>query len=358
VVRYNGWLQYDFNLGPVNVNLAGEIGHAMLWREGLWQKGLFLDNSLGKSAKQNYLEYKAKANLKYSVNANNTFEANIGYTQSAPSFQYAFVSPRTRNSATPGVSAEKNFSVDASYNLRIGDARFRLTGYYTKTMDQTKVLSYYDDVEATYSNFAMSGIDKKYFGLEFATNIPIVAGISFNGAVSWGQYNYVQIQDNSGEIQNQGKVYWKNFRVESTPQTAVNMGLSYKGPHNIYASVDVNYYNNMYISMSPLYRTDEVLSIHMTQEDIEALRQQEKFDDAWVMNASVGKNWSIKRKYTLGLNVEVKNLLNNQNIKTGGYEQVRLLKNTDSGYTTYQPFESKYFYMFGTTYYANLYFRF
>jgi hypothetical protein len=136
------------------------------------------------------------------------------------------------------------------------------------------------------------------------------------------------------------------------------MGLSYKGPHNIYASVDVNYYNNMYISMSPLYRTDEVLSMHMSQEDVEALRKQEQFSGAWVMNASIGKNWSIQRKYTLGISVEAKNLLNNQNIKTGGYEQVRLLKNTDSNYTTYQPFESKYFYMFGTTYYANLYFRF
>ena len=53
--------------------------------------------------------------------------------------------------------------------------------------------------------------------------------------------------------------------------------------------------------------------------------------------------------------LEVKNLLNNQNIKTGGYEQVRLLKNKDESYQTYQPFDSKYFYMFGTTYYMNIY---
>jgi hypothetical protein len=42
----------------------------------------------------------------------------------------------------------------------------------------------------------------------------------------------------------------------------------------------------------------------------------------------------------------------------GGYEQVRLLKNKDTSYQTYQPFDSKYFYMFGSTYYLNLYFRF
>ena len=33
-------------------------------------------------------------------------------------------------------------------------------------------------------------------------------------------------------------------------------------------------------------------------------------------------------------------------------------KNTETTVTTYQAFDSKYFYMFGTTYYLNLYFRF
>ena len=219
-------------------------------------------------------------------------------------------------------------------------------------------------VTTSFSNFAMSGINKRHFGLEAAASVPIYAGLSLNAAISWGQFtydnnpDYVQIQDNSGEIKNQGKVYWKNFRVESTPQTALNVGLSYRGPKNIFASLDMNYYNNMYLSMSPLYRTDAVLTPGMTEEDIATLRNQEKFNSACVLNASVGKNWYINRAYTLGFSLEVKNLLNNQNIKTGGYEQVRLLKNKDESYQTYQPFDSKYFYMFGTTYYMNIYFRF
>lgn len=109
--------------------------------------------------------------------------------------------------------------------------------------------------------------------------------------------------------------------------------------------------------MSPLYRTDAVLSRNMTEEDIRELRHQEKFDPACVLMPA-RKNWYINRIYTLGFSLEVKNLLNNQDIKTGGYEQVRLLKNKDENYQTYQPFDSKYFYMFGTTYYMNIYFRF
>ena len=98
--------------------------------------------------------------------------------------------------------------------------------------------------------------------------------------------------------------------------------------------------------------------MHMAEEDMRAIRDQENFGGAWVWNASVGKNWSIKRTYTIGISADVKNILNNQNIKTGGYEQVRLSKNREGSYETYQPFDSKYFYMFGTTYFVNLYFRF
>ena len=364
VLNARAWAQYEMSFGKLGVNLGGEIGHASLWRHGLWKKGLFLDDSQGDSKKLNYLTYKLKANFSYKFSAAHSIEANIMYMQDSPEFQSAFVSPRTRNAVTPGLSAEKVFGVDGSYNFRLGELRARVSGYYTKFMNQNKVLSYYDDVEATFSNFAMSGIDKRHFGVEVAASIPLDAGFYLNGALSWGQYtydsnpNYVQIQDNSGEIKNEGKVYWKNFRVESTPQKAMNIGLSYRGPKNIYASLDLNYYSNMYISMSPLYRTDAVLTPGMTKEDVAELRSQEKFNSAYVVNASIGKNWFIKRQYTLGFSLEMKNLLNDQDIKTGGYEQVRLLKNKDTSYQTYQPFDSKYFYMFGSTYYLNLYFRF
>jgi len=157
------------------------------------------------------------------------------------------------------------------------------------------------------------------------------------------------------------------MRVESTPQTAVNVGLSYRSDNNWFASADLNFYDNNYLSMNPLFRTDEVLRAGATNaetaEMIRTMRAQEKFDSAFVLNASLGKNWYIKRNYTLGFSLEVKNILNNQDIKTGGYEQMRLNKikadeSNTSLVTSYERFDPKYFYMFGTTYYLNVYFRF
>ena len=83
---------------------------------------------------------------------------------------------------------------------------------------------------------------------------------------------------------------------------------------------------------------------------------QEKFDPAWIVNASVGKSFYISN-YQLGFNLSVSNLLNNTSIKTGGYEQTRLVDNT-SGKERYYRFDPKYFYMTGLNYMMNLYFRF
>lgn len=364
VTKGGAWLSYQKQWGGFSMLLGGEIGATKLWREGLWQKGLFADNSKGDSEKLDFLNYKGKVNLAYRFSAAHSVEANFLYMQQAPDFKNAFVSPRTRNSVTPNLEEEKVLGVDASYNLRYGDLKARISGYYTVIEDQTKLMSYYDDVNSSFTNFAMSGIDKLHFGLEAAVQVPLYRGLSLRGALSWGQYtytsnpDYVQTRDNSAEVISEGKVYWEDFRVESTPQLAASIGLNFRSNNNWFLSADCNYYDHMYLSMSPIYRTDEVISSSMTEADIAYMRRQERFDDAFVLNASIGKNWSIKYKYTLGFSLSVDNLLNRQDIKTGGYEQTRLVKNTETTVDSYQPFDSKYFYLFGTTYYLNVYFRF
>ena len=76
-----------------------------------------------------------------------------------------------------------------------------------------------------------------------------------------------------------------------------------------------------------------------------------------LVNASVGKSWYIKRNYQLGFSLQVKNILNNTDVRTGGYEQTRLVDKTVSKERYYR-FDSKYFYMSGINYMLNIYFRF
>lgn len=381
------WAQYSKSFDRFSMNLGAEVGYSGLWRQGRWMKGLFRNNSLGDSKKLNYATYKFKGEFAYRFSGQHSLDANITYMANAPYFRDAFVSARTRNTTTPGVTTEKVFGVDLSYNLTLPWITARLSGYYTTVADQSKVISFYDDTQSSYTNFAMSGIDKRYYGMELGVTVPIWGGISFNGALSLGNFEYTsdpeftQTVDNSEEIVSQSRVLWKGMHVESTPQTALNLGLSYRGPRNWFASIDFNYYDGMYLSMNPARRTAAVykeilrpgqaaqLPMNLKLQAINDLRQQERFDSSCTLNLSVGKNWYIHRTYQLGFSLEIKNIINNRDIRTGGYEQMRLSRRTyaykespsASEATTvqyYTPFASKYFYMLGTTYYLNVYFRF
>ena len=397
------WAMYEIKAGGFAANIGAEVGYSDMWREGLWEKGLFSNDnalgvkgmtSLGDSDHIKNLTYKGKLNLSYRFSGAHSIEANATIMQNPASFNNAFVSARTRNQITPGLKAEKIYGFDLTYNLNTPWIKARLSAYYTQMLDQSKVISFYDDTQSSFTNFAMSGIDKRYMGIEFGMNVPIVWGLSLNSAVSIGDYIYTsnpeftQMIDNSATDVVHSVVSWEGMKVESTPQTAINVGLNFKGPKNWYASVDFNYYDRLYLSMNPMYRTQylaqEIMKIYDFQnlesgrqkqyvvDVIDSIRAQEELGNAYTLSASIGKNWYIKYRYTLGFSLQVNNILNCQTIRTGGYEQMRLNKisdpilfpNAEEGMsivqkpTTYSRFDSKYFYMNGLNYYLNIYFRF
>ena len=399
------WGIYEIANGGLYLNLGAEVGFSSIWREGLWEKGLYQNanaggdrgkTSLGDSEKINNLTYKFKVNSTYKFSGAHSVEANVSAIQNAPNFNNAFVSARTRNQITPGISTEKIYGVDATYNLRLPWIKARFSAYYTEMLDQSKVISFYDDTQGSFTNFAMSGIDKRYMGVEMGYSIPIAWGLSLQGAVSLGNYEYTSdprftqmIDNNAIDVVN-STVEWKGMKIESTPQTAINVGLNFRGANNWFASLDFNYYDDLYLSMNPFYRTaslrEELFGEYIYNfanltsgrqkayviDILNEIRAQEELGRAYTLSASIGKNWRIAYKYTLGFSFQINNILNNQNIRTGGYEQMRLNKISDpiifpnengemiivNKPLTYSRFDSKYFYMNGLNYYLNVYFRF
>lgn len=358
------WGNYQFAFDNFEGFAAAELGYNSFWREGLYRKGLFPDNSLGNSEKQNFFTYTAKLGLTYKISGNQKITASLAYMNKAPYFRNAFISPRTRNDVVPNLKTEKYLSGDLSYFAKFPFMDLRISGYYTLAKDKTKLLSFYDDLQHSFTNFAMDGINQRYAGVELGFNVPIYAGLSVSGAVSYGDYiydsnaNFTQTRDNVASviIENE-KVYWDGMKIEGSPQFASSLGLNYKTEDYWFFGVDLGYYDKSYLSMNPLVRTDYAIQ-NLTDEEAVAMRQQEKLGSALLLNADIGKSWYINRKYNIGFSLQAKNLLNRQNIKTGGFEQLRLRKTqTDAG-DKYQKFDPKYFYLYGPTYYLNIYFRF
>ena len=357
-----GILRYTY--GQLEAFAALEGGHVNFWREGLFRKGLFPNDSYGKSEKQNFWTYTAKAGLTYRISGSHVVWANLGYMEEAPFFQGSMVSPRTRNDFLPGLTTKKTMSADLNYSMRLSWMRMRLSGYYTTIKDQVDMISFYDDLNRTFTNFAMRGIDQRHTGMELGIEAPLIYDITLRGAFSYGYYIYTsnplvtQTADNSNKILLENEpVYWKNYKISGTPQTALNLGLNYRSRKNLFLGVDASYFDANYISMNPLRRTDMAV-VNLDAAQVSGMTKQETFPYAFVLNANVGKSWYLG-KYNLGFSLEVKNILNDTDIKTGGYEQMRLRKDdTNSSKVFYKPFDSRYYYLLGINYYLNMYLRF
>ena len=401
VRKINGWVNGQFTFGPLNLHVGGRLGYETFWREGLLRKGLFPgrpedvqmamlweqngveeseETSYGSSEKAKFLTYAAKAGVNYVIGGNMRVYANVGYFNDAPKFNQVFLSPRTRNTMVDKLNTVKTFSSDVNWQYSGNGINVRASGYFTTIKDQSKVMSAYDDLQKAFSNFAITGIDQRHMGIELGFKVPtyIVPDLSLQGVLALGEYVYTsnptmtQTVDNSArEVMSDVELtYWKSTNlsdgtsikhyVPSTPQTAVSLGLAYN--HNYwFIDADVEYFDRAYLDMSPLYRTDYAVNgpteHYVTDEEILYMTNQEKFKAAWLVNLSVGKSWYIQRKYQLGFSLNVKNILNNTNVKTGGYEQTRLVSKTELG-TRYYRFDPKYFYMAGANYMLNVYFRF
>lgn len=406
VRRAEAWVSGRFSKFGLDVALAGRIGYTKYWREGLLRKGLFpgLDangqpmtyegkvittydpitgdaiTSLGKSEVKDFLTGAAKLNVSYVIPGGHRVYANAAFIADAPNFNQAFISPRTRNSIVPNLKTNKTLTADLNYAYSNSGYDVRVTGYYTSIKDQSKVMSFYDDAQNSFTNFAMSGIDQRHIGLELGFKVPLpVPNLALQGVVSYGQFVYTsnpklyQTYDNSAAIveDTYGVTipYWKSHPtadgktvkhyVSGTPQLATSLGLSWNKNY-WFVDADVDYFDFAYLDMNPLYRTDMATSgpdKTVTPTEIEYMAAQEKFKGAVLVNASVGKSWYIKRNYQLGFSLQVKNILNTTNLRTGGYEQTRLVDNTVSKERYYR-FDSKYFYMSGINYMLNIYFRF
>ncbi len=416
------WANGTFTAGGFKGYVSAEGGYIKQWRDGRVRKGLFagLDengneiyspdsgellttydsygnviSSYGESEKVDFWTYAVKGGLGWHFTGGHRVYANVGFFTEAPTFSQTFVSPRTRNTVIPDIKTSKTFSADINYTYSNNGYDLRVTGFYTTIKDQSDLMSFYDDSQNSYTNFAMSGIDERHVGLEVGFKIPLpVTGLSLQGVVSYGEYVYTsnprmtQTVDNSSEVVYDNEIvpYWKSHPVyeknadgsyvldangnyiikeykkhyvPSTPQLATSLGLNWRSSSYWFVNLQGNFFANTYLDMNPLYRTDMAVAgpdNTVTPAEVEYMASQEKFDNVFMLNASVGKSWYIQRKYNIGFSLQVNNILNNKDIKTGGYEQTRLIE-SESGERYYR-FDPKYFYTSGINYMLNIYFRF
>jgi len=349
--QFSLWSLARYTTNRLTLYLGGNVTSTSLWRDGHTRKGLFPDNSYGKSEVLNFTTFGVKTGAEYKLTGRHIFRLNALFSSDPPTFRSSFLSPRTRNSVTPGLTTEKIYSADVSYYARMPFITGRLTAYYTRFEDLTEVASFYHDELRSFVNHSMTGIDREHYGIEYGAEFKLSPSFTLSTVAALGQYLWVSnpsitiTQDNNSEVLRSDEVWVKYFRLNGTPQTALAAGLEYSSASNWWAGITGSYYDHIYIDFNPVSRVQDENGYYPYWEVMK------KQPGGFLIDAFVGKTWYLDNLY-VNLSFNLSNLTNNTEFITGGFEQYRFDPEDPD------QFPPKYYYYYGFNYFLNLSVRF
>lgn len=357
--KHNLFSQLEHDFGKFETYLALNYSFTQFWRTGNMRNARFPDNSYGDSEKQNFHNYGAKGGITYKISGRQYLSANAAYMTRAPYMRNAYVSPRTRHDLVPNLRSEEDFSGDINYFLRYPKIKLRATLYYTEIRNQTWMRSFYHDEYRTFVNYAMTGVDNLFTGSELGVDWNVTSTISAHFVLAHGQSIYnsrptaTMSRDNDSELLAEDRtVYLQNYRIGGMPQTAASLGFRYNSPKYWFIGASVNFFDHIYLDPNPDRRTEEAVSNFIsTDPQWKSIVAQERLDANFTIDLYGGKSWKIKKNF-LNLNFSISNLLNNQDFRIGGFEQLRY---TPSNIDRFPPM---YSYLFGFTFFAMASFSF
>lgn len=365
-IQANIWAQNMINLAHWDINYGFDVSYTQFYRDGKMRNGRAPENSYGKGVTHRFDNASVKAGITYKINGRNSISLHADYGTRAPLFEYAYISPRIKDTAIDGLESMRIASFDLSYQWNYRRFRGQISGFYTDMFNLTERSSFYDDQYSTFMNYVMKGVRQNYKGIELGMSFKITPSLTLTAAGTISRYLYknnptgVRSYENGMAADTATVVYLKNHHIGGTPQTAASIGLDWAAPKMWFFSINGSFMGNSYVNISPARH--EVLTDLWTKFPDEAalaaaeksIFSDDKLNNAFTLNASIGKLIYLTRKVSLNINLNVDNILNKKDIMTYGYQQGRFDYTDFSGLK----YPNKYYYAQGIKVFLNVGVRF
>ena len=370
VNKENAWVRYQGNDGgSLHYFLGGQIGSTQIFRDGLMRNGRAPQKSLGSSGTAKFLEGGVKAGLNWAINGNHSFSLNAGYEERAPLAYNAFIAPRIKNDFVKDLKTERIFGGDLTYHFNTPWVMGRITGYYTRFQNQVEMDDFYNDSEARFTYLSMNNVEKEHWGVEAAATFKLTSNLSLTALATWSDMQYMNnpnaVMTYESESESSAdRVYAKGMHGNGTPLSAYSLGLDYS-INGWFFNLTGNYYHRVYIDFSSYRRLESVLQqvggigVDGNGNKVVNVPSQERFDGGFMLDASIGKFIRLRNGKSLSLNLNLTNITNNTDLRTGGFEQNRGDLKQDGTERSYKfSKNSKYFYAFPFNAFLNIGYRF
>ena len=323
------WGNYTENFGPLHYSIAAKVNYDGMQREGKMRNGMFADNSFGKSKTAHFVSGGGKFSGHLNLGGGNSLLVGIGYEHRAPQITMAFVSPEMNNDFVTNLRNERIFSSELGYQFQNSRVHINLNAYYDHLSHITEWQNFYFDDINSFSYVSMTDIVKQYYGVELGINYKISSALNFIvlGTISEAKNlnnSPVRYMNSTKATYTDDVVMNKGMHEAGTPLTAASAIIDYHSG-GWFIDLKGNYYDRIYLSYSPSYRYQGTL-ITMGNVDNNGefiVPEQSKGKGGFMLDASIGKTIRLHHGRQLSINLMLTNILNNQKICTGGYEQSR-----------------------------------
>ncbi len=342
VDKVNLFAQYQYDKDNIHLYAGANIDGTTMQREGkmrngraTWfdENGVMHDISKGKGQTASFLGGGAKAAFQWDINGNNKLMIGGGYSQRAPLAYNSFIAPRIREDFVEGLETEKVWNGEFSYAVKYGPVAAKISGFYTRVQDAVQQSAFYNDSEGKFTYLTMTGVEKTHFGGEFALVYNVTSTLSFNFLASITEAEYTKntkgtlMTEDQQELDNSNsKVYMDGAKIGGSPLTALSLGVDYN-TNGWYLSANLNYYDRIYVSPSLYARLENIVSgdggVDINGNPLLNMPSQYRGDGGFMLDASIGKSINLNGGKKLNINLSLSNILNNENMVTGGYEQNR-----------------------------------
>lgn len=335
-IKANAWIQNMINLAHWDINYGVDMSYTQFYRYGHMRNGRSPQNSLGRGATHRFDNAVAKVGATYKIDGRNYIMAHAEYGTHAPLIESVYISPRIKDDIIADPKSERILSADLSYSWNYRRFRGTITGYWTEFYDAVERTAFYDDNYSAFTNYVLSGVRRCNKGVEIGMAFKITPSITLTAAGTVASYRYKNNPEGTRSFENglnpdtTQVIYIKNYRIGGTPQTAFNVGVDYAAPKNWYFNVNASWMRESYVKLAPAYHEalPELWQSYPTEPALQAkiaeISAQGRMNNAFVLNASVGKVIYINRKVSLNINLNVDNITNNRNIMNNAYQQGRI----------------------------------
>ncbi len=372
VNKANVWATYTYDYEVIHGFVSGRVGGTEMQREGKMRNGMAADNSYGKSGTAHFLDGGGKVGATVNLGRGSALILGMGYEFKAPMASKAFVSPEINNDFVSNLKNEQVFSTEIGYQLKSSWLQANINAYYSHMSDVTEWQNFYFDDINSFSYVSLTGVEKEAYGVEFGLNFKLTNAFSIKALGTFSEAK--NISDSKVRYMNSTKAtieddicYNKDMRESGTPLTALSLGLSYHSG-GWYIDLNGNYYDRIYLGYSPSFRYGNAITKRhennieqMIDNDGNIMRStlaQAEGKGGFMLDGSIGRSIRLK-KGSLSINLMVTNILNNQDLCTGGYEQSRS-DYTSSGNARAYSFSRnpKKFYAYGVNGMLNVTYKF